>query len=683
MNTKTHMAIFLLAFLGIFSACSSGTPAGPSLISDSTGLDSFISDTNLPDIEHRPDLDSPPDSQVPQAGEPCQDDDPCTNGETIQTDGSCGGGQTSTCDDGRECTTDQCDGKGNCLYEIAPGRCLIDGICYLEGPGSCPENCCRTCQPETATSQWETVAPETPCDDLNACTSDDQCDESGNCQGQTSTCDDLDPCTADHCDSAVGCIHDPASGIPCETDNLCTAWSFCEDGQCLAGEETDCDDENPCTAEDCDPEVGCIYTPLDGVECDDGDVCTIDDNCEADACVPGTQALDCNDGNECTGDLCHPVSGCYHELNDNPCCDDSGVNMCDDGNWCTVDNCNPDTGECFYEPNALACDDQDPCTGPDACLEGQCQAPPLDCDDGNQCTLDDCQPTAGCQHAPLSDQPCNDGLDCSVGDHCEAGLCIADTTDCQCQPDFHPGVNKLTVLAIGSGGHPGSGLDVDLKPDTCAPADNCSEGIDNSLAMFGDLAGDALQDAVDAGQVVLLFEHREFDATGAPYMLAFYVGSAADPDCEIQSQSCPYLVQSDSFDDQCSPLISLDNAVVNGAQLAAGGPGYDFPLPLPLSEGVILDLVLYNAQVEATLAFSDGLPGSMTGILAGAVPKQTLLDALDNVPADQLPVDKELVKTMVNMLVQNDVDSDGDGSLDAASIGLPFTALQGQIVGVD
>jgi hypothetical protein len=46
-------------------------------------------------------------------------------------------------------------------------------------------------------------------------------------------------------------------------------------------------------------------------------------------------------------------------------------------------------------------------------------------------------------------------------------------------------------------------------------------------------------------------------------------------------------------------------------------------------------------------------------------------------------VDKELVKTMVNMLVQNDVDSDGDGSLDAASIGLPFTALQGQIVGVD
>lgn len=685
MNTLNRKAPLVLATALLLASCSPSQTAEPAFVPDTDTSTIDLPGDSIPvDESLRTDLDSDEDSTIPaKVGQPCDDRNPCTTGETVQTDGTCSGGQTWTCDDGRECTLDQCTGNGDCLFSIKPDACLINGICYQQGPGQCPELCCAECDPLVSQTQWTGLPAQTPCDDADACTEDDVCSEDGQCWGQISDCSDDNPCTTDSCHPDGGCLHLDAEGQACELDDACVAWAICEAGQCVAGDSTDCDDNQQCTADSCSSPEGCIHAPLDGLKCSDGDICTVGDTCEADTCAPGPELLDCSDGNECTSDLCHPISGCYHELNQNPCCNDSGVNMCDDGNWCTVDKCKPDTGECFYEFNSLPCDDQDPCTGPDLCLEGACQSLPVDCDDSNPCTVDQCDPAAGCQQVELDDQPCDDGLECSTADACVAGQCVADLSACNCQPVFHPAVNKLNTLAIGSDGHPGSGLDVDIDPATCSPKDKCSQGVDNSLSMFGDLAGDALQKAVTDGQVILIFEHRDFSPSGQPYSLAFYIGEAADPDCDLQTQTCPYLVKADSFDDQCNSIISLDNASVAGTWLSAGGPGYNFPLPLPLSEGVILDLTLYNAQVAATLVYEDGLPASMDGILAGAVPKQTLLDALNAVPEDQLPVDKALVETMLNLLVTNDIDSDGDGSLDAASIGLPFTAVAATISGVE
>jgi len=74
-----------------------------------------------------------------------------------------------------------------------------------------------------------------------------------------------------------------------------------------------------CLAATCINEVGCKLLPsLDGL-CDDGDPCTIGDQCVGGACNPGTPN-DCDDGNPCTDDLCEPATGaCAHSPNALPC----------------------------------------------------------------------------------------------------------------------------------------------------------------------------------------------------------------------------------------------------------------------------------------------------------------------------------------------------------------------------
>jgi len=99
----------------------------------------------------------------------------------------------------------------------------------------------------------------------------------------------------------------------------------------------DCDDQDPCTNDRCNPETGaCEHLP---VNCDDQNPCTLD------RCNPTTGAcehapIDCDDQNPCTFDRCDPANGqCVHILN-----------TCDDGNACTLDRCNPNTGACEHAP---------------------------------------------------------------------------------------------------------------------------------------------------------------------------------------------------------------------------------------------------------------------------------------------------------------------------------------------
>ena len=47
----------------------------------------------------------------------------------------------------------------------------------------------------------------------------------------------------------------------------------------------------------------------DGTPCDDGTVCNGDETCQAGLCAGGTP-LNCDDGDACTIDSCHPINGC-------------------------------------------------------------------------------------------------------------------------------------------------------------------------------------------------------------------------------------------------------------------------------------------------------------------------------------------------------------------------------------
>ena len=61
--------------------------------------------------------------------------------------------------------------------------------------------------------------------------------------------------------------------------------------QCV--DATDCDDDEPCTLDACDPILDCTNLPLpDGTPCDDGDACTVGDACVAGTCMSGDDAAE-------------------------------------------------------------------------------------------------------------------------------------------------------------------------------------------------------------------------------------------------------------------------------------------------------------------------------------------------------------------------------------------------------
>ena len=137
-------------------------------------------------------------------------------------------------------------------------------------------------------------------------------------------CDDGDPCTYDLCDEGA-CHFPPATGPLCDDADLCTSGDACADGLCV-GTPYDCEDDNDCTDDACDGYGGCVNAD-NTIPCDDGSACTVDDICADGLCQPGAD-LDCEDNNICTDDSCNPTSGCIHTNNSAPC---GGGQQCQNG----------------------------------------------------------------------------------------------------------------------------------------------------------------------------------------------------------------------------------------------------------------------------------------------------------------------------------------------------------------
>lgn len=622
-------------------------------------------------------------------GDPCDDGNTCTWGETCDAQGLCAGGTAYTCDDGRACTDDTCDGLGNCQFTMQADKCLINGICRDTAVAD-PDDPCSVCAPKKSNSDWSPATEGTECDPSSTL---GKCEDApiGKCQSGLCVvttivpkgCDDSDPCTEDSCDPSVGCVHVSLSSGPCVLEDKCSP-GYCFQGECIIPEGASCDDGNSCTLDSCDEIKGCQHAPIDEAVCDDGDECTYEDSCMGGEC--NGQPTNCDDGNVCTVDGCDSITGCYHDLATNPCCV-GGVSICDDDNPCTNDDCDPETFECLYTNNTAACSDGNSCTVGDSCDEGDCAGASKNCSDGNDCTRDYCEGGL-CFHDNETGTVCSDGLDCSVNDHCEDGVCIADESGCVCQPTFYPAVSKFVTMAISDNGKTGAGLDLDNNPATCSPPDNCCCGIQNALGPVAGLpvAQDGIKDAMEGGDITLLFEHRDIKTDGSPYVLAFYSGKLApsNPTCNFLTQDCDYTVEPMMITDECNPLVTLDNAKIVGNKLTAGGTDYVFPFDLPLMEGINLHVDLYFTRLEASVTVSGGRVTSMQGILGGAVPKQQISDAVAAIPDETwagLPVDKATVQTLLELLVVPDIDGDGDGILESASIGIQFTAIPGEIVG--
>lgn len=229
---------------------------------------------------------------------------------------------------------------------------------------------------------------------------------------------------------------------PCDDGDPCTDNDRCVSGQCI-GEPKSCETAAACTEAWCDPGTGqCrVAVSPDGAACDDGDLCTRTDRCEAGACV-GSDALRCEAGSSCVVGRCDPDTGqCVGDAVPNgTACENACVaqgrcrdgacegsqRICVGGPCEQTIECDPVVG-CRFEvrPDGARCNDGNACTQSTTCQAGECTGVPLICLSSDPCMVASCDVQAGCRLESLED-----GTACEIeGDlcveraACESGVC--------------------------------------------------------------------------------------------------------------------------------------------------------------------------------------------------------------------------------------------------------------------
>lgn len=139
---------------------------------------------------------------------------------------------------------------------------------------------------------------------------------------------------------------------------------------------------------------------FEGKPCDDHDPCTTEDRFDGGMCRGTPRA--CDDGLACTEDFCDRSSGrcgsglrIDHCLIDDTCYRDGDS---DPTNPCRV--CRPARSTVRWSETTV-CDDGDPCTLDDRCVEGRCEGTRYTCDGGSGCTTSRCDGRGGCVEEAL------------------------------------------------------------------------------------------------------------------------------------------------------------------------------------------------------------------------------------------------------------------------------------------
>lgn len=324
----------------------------------------------------------------------------------------------------------------------------------------------------------------TGCDDGNACNGAETCVNGSCVAGTPVTCTAEDQChDVGTCSPATGVCSNPpkANGTACNDTNACTQTDTCQSGTCTGANPVVCTASDSChDVGTCNPASGVCSNPAkpNGTACSDSTVCNGSETCQSGSCTPGTPP-ETNDGNPCTADACHPVTGVSHTpvaagtlcLDANAC---NGIEACnatgtcqagtpptiDDGNPCTVDACDQSTGVSHIPAAAgTSCSDSDLCNGGELCdAAGVCQSgTPVPTEDGNECTTGSCNPLTGV----VTQTPLPTGTECfldictlaecnATGECSAAGSTVIDDGDpCTvewCDPVLGPQVKTCSTL---------------------------------------------------------------------------------------------------------------------------------------------------------------------------------------------------------------------------------------------
>ncbi len=290
--------------------------AGDSDDDDSSGADDDADDDSSADDDSGDDADdTTDDDDTTDAGadDDVMDDDVSPDGGLMM---SCSADED--CDDGN-----LCNGSEGCIENacVAGSRADEGTQCELadaEGNHYCIAGNCTAsrCGDGILDTDAEEVCDDGNTDDGDgcendctySCVEDAECDDSNFCNGDES-------CGEDHyCVAGTNA----ADGLDCGTDRSCNAGRCvpigCGDGVVSSTEQ--CDDSNLEDGDGCDSD--CTFTCEADEECNDLNACNGEETCNPDThtCVAG-EALNCDDENACTADSCDPESGkCINELID-------------------------------------------------------------------------------------------------------------------------------------------------------------------------------------------------------------------------------------------------------------------------------------------------------------------------------------------------------------------------------
>jgi hypothetical protein len=389
--------------------------------------------------------------------------DACHVGSCSPTTGQCVAtprADGTTCDDGDLCTSGPSSCQAGVCKGTNPVTCTASDQCHDAG----------TCNSATGICSSPAKTNGTGCNDGNACTKTDSC-QGGVCTGASAVvCAASDQChSAGTCDTSSGVCSNPAktNGSTCDDGSLCTKTDTCQGGVCAGGSPVTCAASDQChSAGSCDAKTGTCSNPSlpDGVDCNDGSLCTQLDTCKTGVCT-GANPVKCPLPDQChTAATCDGTTGkCSNPAKqDGTACDDSNkctltdtcqVGVCKSASTVTctasdqchkVGTCDPTSGTCSnpVQTDGTLCNDAKVCTTGDKCTAGVCGGGALSCADTLGCSVDSCVEPTGCSH-DLSKCSCTKDGDCNTdrcvtGRTCDtsAGKCTAGTpVDCSALSD--------------------------------------------------------------------------------------------------------------------------------------------------------------------------------------------------------------------------------------------------------
>jgi len=287
--------------------------------------------------------------------------------------------------------------------------------------------------------------------------------EGGGGQGGMGLCEiDCSTITTPDCNVAVcndgmypgtvgECVVVPdEDGVPCEDGEFCTVQDSCQNGMCVGGPQNDCGmDPSQCHEVVCDETSdSCSETPADdGAACDEGNLCI--------------------QGSTCTNGICGggSMNDCFFA----PVPDE-----------CHVAVCNPANGMC--EPVAgndgqPCVDANDLCTINKVCSGGVCGGGmPKDCSQLTMgCDLGVCDMATGncVTQAVMNGQVCDDLDACTTGEICNSGTCGGGTavTTCELTGD---GCCPMNCTAV-------TDIDCACSTDSLTAPYNQNNGLDGNM----------------------------------------------------------------------------------------------------------------------------------------------------------------------------------------------------------